>query len=75
MTAKELEHFLIDNDFTFHKWSGETGFMKDAGYWQHKHSSVAISDASVQDDPQSAKKFIEENLKEVQQMKLMGWRP
>lgn len=51
MTAKEVEHWLIENDFDYKK-------DEQFPYWQHRFSFAGVSDDYVQTTPNEALEFV-----------------
>lgn len=59
MTAKEVEHWLIENDFI---WEGVAVF-KEPETWVHKkYPWIGILDSFVQKEPKQSKEWISERL-------------
>jgi hypothetical protein len=55
MSPKEVEHWLIENDFKFRT---DLTFP----YWEYKNGGAGVSDKMVQEDPKQAIGWVRQQL-------------
>lgn len=58
MTAKEVEHFLIENDFIYVPTTNDN-FL---AYWKHRKLHVSVADKYIEETPNDAYEFLQRQL-------------
>lgn len=56
MTTKEVEHFLIENDFEYIK-------DKYGAFWRHNKKRYGVSDSLVEESPDEAFQRVKEMIR------------